>query len=44
MEIWQQLGFFAKLTLAIDLVPVAMAVIYLLRPTEHSSCRAGRRR
>ena len=34
MEIWQQLGFFAKLTLAIDLVPVAMAVIYLLRPTE----------
>ena len=34
MEIWQQLGFFAKLTLAIDLVPLAMAVMYLLRPTE----------
>jgi hypothetical protein len=34
MEILQNAGIFAKLTLAIDLVPLIMAVIYIVSPTE----------
>lgn len=34
MEILQHAGIFALLTLAIDLVPLAMASIYVVRPTE----------
>lgn len=34
MEILQHAGIFALLTLAIDLVPLVMAAIYVVRPTE----------
>jgi hypothetical protein len=32
----QHAGIFALLTLVIDLVPLAMAVVYVLRPTERN--------
>jgi hypothetical protein len=35
MNLWHDAGWFAKLTLMIDLVPLAMAVIYVIRPTDH---------
>ena len=31
---WQQAGFFAKLTLAIDFVPLVMALVYVVGPSE----------
>lgn len=34
MELWQNAGFFAKLTLAIAFVPLVMAAVYFVRPTE----------
>jgi hypothetical protein len=34
MEILQNAGVFALLTLAIDLVPLVMAVVYVVSPTE----------
>ena len=34
MEILQHAGIFALLSLAIDLVPLVMAAIYVVRPTE----------
>ena len=34
MEVLRHAGIFALLTLAIDLVPLAMAVVYAVRPTE----------
>jgi hypothetical protein len=34
MELLRHAGIFALLTLAIDLVPLVMAVVYLVRPTE----------
>lgn len=36
MEILRHAGIFALLTLAIDLVPLAMAIVYVLRPTERN--------
>jgi hypothetical protein len=36
MEILRHAGIFALLTLAIDLVPLAMAVVFLVRPTERN--------
>jgi hypothetical protein len=35
MNLWHDAGWFAKLTLMIDLVPLVMAVVYVLRPTDH---------
>ena len=35
MDLWHSAGWFAKLTLTIDLVPLAMAVVYVVRPTDH---------
>lgn len=34
MDLLHQAGVFAKLTLLMDLLPLVMAVIYALRPTE----------
>lgn len=34
MELLQNAGWFAKLTLAIAFIPLGMAVVYLVRPTE----------
>jgi hypothetical protein len=36
MEILQHAGIFALLTLTIDLVPLAMAVVYVISPTERN--------
>jgi hypothetical protein len=36
MDILRHAGIFALLTLAIDLIPVAMAVVYVVRPTERN--------
>ncbi|HEY7497543.1 MAG TPA: hypothetical protein VH740_03470 [Vicinamibacterales bacterium] len=36
MDILRQVGIFALLTLAIDFVPLGMAVVYLLKPTERN--------
>jgi hypothetical protein len=35
MELLRQASFFALLTLAIDFVPLVMALVYVVRPTEH---------
>lgn len=34
MELLQGAGWFAKLTLAVDVVPLVMAVVFILRPTD----------
>lgn len=34
MEVLQNAGFFAKLTLAIAFIPLGMAIAYVARPTE----------
>ena len=36
MELLHNAGIFAKLTLAMDLLPLVVAVIYVVRPTEHN--------
>lgn len=36
MELLRHAGNFALLTLLVDLVPLVMAVIYVVRPTEHN--------
>jgi hypothetical protein len=36
MQVLREAGIFALLTLAIDLVPLAMAVIYLVYPSERN--------
>jgi MotA/TolQ/ExbB proton channel family len=36
MDILRHAGIFALLALAIDLIPVAMAVVYVVRPTERN--------
>jgi|RhiMetdeSRZDD1v2_1073273.scaffolds.fasta_scaffold1588155_2 hypothetical protein len=36
MDLLRQAGIFALLTLAIDLVPLIMAVVFVLRPTERN--------
>jgi hypothetical protein len=35
MELLHKAGVFAKLTLVMDLLPLVVAVIYVVRPTEH---------
>jgi hypothetical protein len=36
MEMWEQAGMHAKLTLAIGVVPLIMAIIYVIHPTERN--------
>ncbi|MGE0359885.1 MAG: hypothetical protein AB7H93_06460 [Vicinamibacterales bacterium] len=36
MEMLRQAGLFARLSLALGLVPLVMGVVYLLRPTERN--------
>ena len=36
MELLHNAGVFAKLTLVMDLLPLVVAVIYVVRPTEHN--------
>ena len=34
MHLWQQMGWLARITLLVDVVPLIMAVLYAIRPTE----------
>ena len=36
MDLLRHAGYLALITLAIDLVPLIMAVVFVLRPTEHN--------
>jgi hypothetical protein len=36
MEMWEHAGMHAKLTLAIGVVPLIMAIIYVINPTERN--------